>query len=223
MKIGHVTFLGCLAFCLVCWFAITSGAGRIQDQIVDDVAAVLSDARFEDVEVRVDGRVVMLLGAVSSGADRAHAELSVRGLSSVKRVINRLDLDTSESVRRHSTAPYQLIASFSDAEAVFSGLVASEESRSSLRAIAEERYSAVDLVDDLIVESNVRHEWPDATEAILSALVVLPKVHVELTDTEVFVTGQALTLTDRESVGEQIRAALPYGVTFRYDIKVLGE
>jgi hypothetical protein len=203
--------------------AITSGADRIQERIADEATTLLSDARFSDVEVRVDGRVVMLLGAVSSGADRAHAELSVRGLPSVKRVINRLDLGTSESVRRHSTAPYQLIASFSDAEAVFSGLVASEESRSSLRAIAEKRYSAVDLVDDLIVEPNVRHEWPDATEAILSALVVLPKVHVELTDTEVFVTGQALTLTDRESVGEQIRAALPYGVTFRYDIKVPGE
>ncbi|MGI9260359.1 MAG: BON domain-containing protein [Gammaproteobacteria bacterium] len=223
MKIGHVTLLGCLAFSLVCWFAITSGAGRIQEQIADDVTAVLSEARFDDVEVRVDGRAVMLLGAVPTGAARAHAELSVRGLPSVKRVINRLELNASENDRRRRAAPYQLIVSLSDTNVVFSGLVASEESRSSLRAIAEKRYSSVDLVDDLRVEPNVRDEWGDAAGSILSALIVLPKVHVELTDAEVFVTGQALTSTDRDSVAEQVRAALPYGVTFRYDVNILGE
>ena len=184
---------------------------------------MLSGDRFSDVDVEVDGRTVMLLGEVATGATRADAELSVRSLPGVRRVINRLALSASESIRRRSAAPYQLIVSFSDSEAVFSGLVASEQSRSSLRAIAEQRYGAAGLVDELRLEPNVRHEWQDAAGAILSELAILSEVHVELTDAEVLVTGQALTSTDRESVSERTRAALPYGVAFQYDVKVLGE
>ncbi len=223
MKVWLVGLVGGAAFFLICWIAITSGADALQTRIADEAVAALSDPSFDAVEITVEGRTVMLLGEVATGVSRAQAEQSVRSLPGVRRVINRLQLGESESARRRSTAPYQLIVSFSDETAVFSGLVASEQSRSSLKEIAKERSGAVDLVDSLRLETNVRDEWQDAPAEILSALVTLPKVHVELTDAEVFVTGQALTSADRESVAQKVRAALPYGVTFRYDVKVRGE
>ena len=223
MSVRLITLLGALAFVVVCWLAITSGADRIQDNIAAEVNATLAEPRFADVKVTVDGRTVMLVGEVPTGAARAHAELAVRDLPSVGRVINRLTLTTSDSVRRQTSAPYQLIVSFSDEEAVFSGLVASEQSRSNLRSIAQKRYGTVDFIDDLRVEPNVRHEWRDAAGAILSALITFPRVHVELTDAEVFITGQALSSADRESAAQRVRDALPYGVTFRYEVEVSGE
>lgn len=223
MKIINIVLLGSLAFTVVCWFGVTTGAAAIQMDIESQASTRLTDQRFNGVDIEADGRNVTLRGLVPTNVARVDAERAVRELPGVMSVANWLGLMAPKSVVRARATPYQLSISFGQADAILTGLATSEASRTALLLTAAEKYGVGNVVDQIDVVSNTRHNWTDASRDIVDALALLSTAHAQFTDVEIVVTGQAETSRERDSVTTAIRSAVPYGVALDLNIILKGD
>ncbi len=227
MQTSHVAVLAAVAFAILSWQKIDSGAGWIELDLraraEREIASILEDT--DEVWVEVDGRDLTIDGTVLSAAKRDEAESRLSDLWGIRTVTNLIEVtETAEIVAPPSSGfpvtavPYRLVVSLTSTDTVLDGLVRDEPTRAALLAAAADRPVDGTLRDALEVEPNTHPQWSEATREIVQAVVAFPDVEVTFADHEISVIGQAGSREERDRALLAIRSAVPYGVILQTDL-----
>ncbi|NNC63896.1 MAG: OmpA family protein [Gammaproteobacteria bacterium] len=226
MQTSHVAVLAAIAFAVISWFNLDTGAGSIQSDLraraQQEISAVLEDT--DEIQIEADGRDLILTGTVSSESLRAEAQSRVSGLWGVRAVNNLVEVAETVEPAPSSfplmAVPYELVVSLTSAGTVLDGLVRDEATRAALLTIAAGRAVDGGVRDMLEVEPDTRPHWSAATQEIMQAIVALQEVEARFVDQEISIKGRARSPEERNRALAAIRSAVPYGVILQTDLTV---
>ena len=223
MKKLLLLLLGLLLFVLLGYFCIHKfTAPAIQADIQNKVEKSLARNDLQSVQVKTNGRDIILQGVVGSDGLKSKATrvAAVDGHSSVD---NQIKIAPEQFAPKPAVAePYALLLRLKDDQSiVLSGNVPSSEAKSKLLSLANSRYGKPHVTDDLSVRTKAPSEWEETAVAALNSFSRLKQGQVRLSDQKFFLTGIADSEESRQQIGEYLQNNLSKNYTGNLDIAIV--
>lgn len=189
-------------------------SASIERALRDRVVAHLAGHGFDDVSLRIDGRVVMFTGEVEARVDRARMLALAAEVDGVERVLDQRVVTNYEVGRHfelHSYAGITTVAGelphVDDVAAVFAAI--------------RDHFGVDPLGADLKVNAPVRRPpWLDRLTALLDATGEVSPLQIEYADDTMTVAGEVADREVRERVTRQLNALLGDDTALRVHLRL---
>lgn len=212
MSRAVITLLGLLALALLIFLCVRNHSTSIQTDIQNRTSNRLSDEPTTWAKVNTDGRNVLLSGIAPSEVLRNKAEeiaLAVLGVVSVDNQIQLVKVEqANESMPKpelqsiHSPYTTQFMKTVSGI--TLSGLVPNIENRNGLIQLAENKFGAGNVIDQLEIGLGAPQNWLQTAKTAISNLALFKEGTADLTDNQLNLTGQVIDNDAKTAVADSL-------------------
>lgn len=195
--------LGLILLGLLAFFCVRNHALTIEEDLSSRTTAALHGQGLNWVQSSLDGRTLKLSGTAISAKLRNQAGEVASNIWGVSDVDNQITVAGGNTALTSSQG-YRTQFSLNDGKVVLSGMVPDLKTRELLVNIAKQRFGAVNVTQQLNIQSAAPDGWKQAAEATLIQLQMFDKGSAQITNTKVEVTGT----TSSERARRQIQLAV---------------
>lgn len=225
MKKLLILLLGLLALAILGYFcAYKNHAPAIQEDIHSRASAALAAEGFDWAKLKVDGRDIILTGVAPTEAEKARAA-EIAKVYGYRLVDNRITVaqaaaepaaapEPAPEPKISAPVPYRMKAERGrDGKVLLTGYVPDAEAHAQLVKLAEEKFGADNVIDQLEEAPGAPDGWSEAVVAGLTQLQELDEGVAEWTDHRLSVSGHVASESIKTRVTNQLTSALPSGFT----------
>ncbi len=195
--------LGLILLGLLAFFCVRDHALTIEEDLSTRTSAALHDQRLNWVQSSLDGRKLILSGTAISDKQRKQAGDIASDIWGVSGVENQITI-AGENSTLTSSPGYQTQFTLNDGKVVLKGMVPDLKARELLVNIAKQRFGAINVTQQLNIQSAAPDGWRQAAEAALIQLQMFDTGSVQITNTNIQVIGA----TSSERARRQIQLAV---------------
>ena len=208
---------------------------RHVESIESDIAQRTERAlRSRGIEARVgiDGRDVVLVGRVDTGAARRSAEVAARGVWGIRSVVSKLEIEDRRESRQASRPERREVSAVrslqvnaqlsSDRTLTLTGAAPSDEAKQSWLAEALALYPHSRIQDRISVRRPTVAA-PPLESAVVEGLVALRELEegwIDATPSRIYVSGKVRDDGTERRITERLRSKLPRGYGVAVDVYV---
>ena len=227
MSRAIILLLGLIALALLIFLCVRKHTPVIQDDIQGRTSNILSPAPTDWAKASVDGRNVLLTGVAPTEVLREKAAEMARAVPGVVSVDNQITVaqlmpestpvTELESETIHS--PYKSLFSKTASGIVLSGLVPDEEHRKTLLQLAEEKFGAGNVTDQLEVGLGAPEGWLQAAKSAITNLALFKEGSANIADTQIDLSGH-VDGEAKDSIEADLQNQLPDNFKVDFDLIV---
>ncbi len=204
----RIWIAGAVFVLLIAGLAAISARAGIEAELRTRAAVTLAEAGFGWLDVEVEGRDIMLKGAVFTDREKQAAEEALRGIWGVGAVESRLTVAVRDR-------PYMLSISRSDKRLSIRGSVPTEEARKIVVGLANANFPSVKIDARLRIDPNMaeRDRWLTGVGFALVQLRNVSSGNAVLADAELSFEGTAVKPGAYEALMQAFRDETPEGIS----------
>lgn len=203
MRALALSSVGLLLLAVLYALALPRLAERIPETLRQTAAARLTAAGLTWIQVRADGRDLLLHGPAPSPAEQRRAVDLATGVPGVRRVVDEIQL--------RAVSPYRLSMTRQDDVIDVSGYMPDQASLDALagQVRAQDGTGALDLE----VAAGHPPDWTELVGVLIDAITGLDQASAELVDRTLSITGATTSVDTRDRVLAALSALEAQGVS----------
>lgn len=247
IKAWKVAVLTILVLLVLAVGAIPVFSQKIQQDLGKKAQGLLDEQGIKWASVLVDGRDASIVGAASdpnSLEDLKKQLTAINGVRVVKYLSTdvaqiseavsdeheQADVEPSQQVTTAAVepeldktfaAPYHLLATYDGAQVEIQGLAIDQETSNALDVHARQMFGDDAVNAEWKVADGQPDNWVSAVKTSVAQLARLGEGQVEITDTEIRMTGEVKQTAVSDSVNDQLKLLMEDGYDLAYSVEAL--
>ncbi len=221
-----ILLLGLIALALLFFLCIRKHTPVIQEDIQTRTSTVLSSVPTDWTHVAVDGRNVTLTGIAPTEELREKAADMARAVAGVVSVDNQITVakltpvpvPDPEPVAIQS--PYKSLFTKTTSGIILSGLVPDEEHRQTLLRLAEAKFGAENVTDNLEIGAGAPESWLQVVTSAITNLGLFNKGTASISDTQIELSGEVIDGDAKNTIETELQKLLPDNFKVAFDLIV---